>query len=288
MSVAIITDSNSGIFEKEAKENGIFVVPMPIIIEGKTYFEGIDIELDKFLELQEAGKDISTSQPSPASVMGTWDKALEEYDEVVYLPMTSGLSGSCATATAFSQDYDGKVQVVDNHRISVTLKVSVYQALELSKKGYSARTIKEILEKDAYNASIYITVDTLEHLKKSGRVTPAGAAIGEILHIKPVLTIQGDKLDAFSKVRGLKKAKKIMKEAIVEDIETRFKNDLDNLYLGAAYTLADKEEIEEWCKEVQALYPQLELVSDPLPLSIASHTGGNAIGIGVVAKNIKI
>ena len=284
MSVGVITDSNSGIFESEAAQNGMFVVPMPIVIDGQTYYEGIDIELEQFVELQDGGAEISTSQPAIAMVMDTWKKGLKEYDEIVYIPMTSGLSGSCSTAIAFSAEFDGKVVVVDNHRISVPQRASVYQALDLSKKGYSANQIKEILEEDAYNTSIYITVNTLEHLKKSGRVTPAGAAIGDLFHVKPVLTIQGEQLDAFAKVRGIKKAKAVMKEALIKDVEERFHGDIENLVIATAYTYVDKEDIEEGNNEVKALFPTADFQSDPLPLSIACHTGKNAFGLGVYKK----
>ena len=285
MSVAIITDSNSGIFEKEAQQNGLYVVPMPILIDGKTYYEGIDIEINKFFELQDAGTPMSTSQPSLADVLELWENVLKEYDEIVYIPMSSGLSGSCKTAMAFAQEFDGKVVVVDNHRVSVTMRRSVYNALDLAKKGYNANQIKDALEKDAYNASIYIALSTLEHLKKGGRITPTAAMIGDLLHVKPVLTIQGDVLDAYTKTRGIKKAKKAMKEAIVKDITERFGGDTSNLMIATSGSLTDEETIQEWNEEVKALYPDVEFFYDPLPLSILCHIGRDAVAIAIMSKD---
>lgn len=288
MKTAIVTDSNSGIFQDEAKELGIFVVPMPMLIDDKEAYEGIDIHLDEFLIAQESGKQITTSQPAPANVMDLWDKILEDYDELVYLPMSSALSGSCNTAKMLSEDYDGKVVVVDNHRISVTLKVSALQALELSKEGKSALEIKEILEKDSYNASIYIAVDTLEYLKRGGRITPAAAAIGSVLNLKPILSILGGKLDAFAKVRGMNKAKKIMIETAANDLKTRFSEySADELYIATAGSFRTKETADEWAKMVHEAFPEYEMMSDQLPLSIITHTGPDAMGIGVYPKKAK-
>ncbi len=288
MRTAIVTDSNSGIFSKQAKELGIYVVPMPILIEDKEFYEGVDVQFDEFISFQTEGKSISTSQPSPASVMDIWDEALKEYDELVYLPMSSALSGACDTACMLSADYDNRVVVIDNHRISVTLKVAVMQALKLSKEGKSANDIKETLLKDAYNASIYISVDTLEYLKKSGRVTPAGAAIASVLNIKPVLSILGGKLDAFAKVRGVAKAKKLMIETLRQDIKTRFKDySVDELYVATATTYKDTADAKAWALQVKEAFPEYEFITDYLPLSITSHTGPDAFGIGVVPKDVR-
>ncbi len=212
--VAILTDSNSGILQAEAEELGIQVVPMPFMIEGKTFYEGIDLTQEDFYKKLAENVEISTSMPEPGSVMDLWDKLLETHDEVVYIPMSSGLSSSCETAMMLAQDYDGKVQVVNNQRISVTMRQSVLDALELAEEGRSAAEIKKILEDAKFDSSIYIMVDTLYYLKKGGRITPAAAAFGELLKIKPVLQIQGEKLDAFAKARTVKKAKQIMIKAI--------------------------------------------------------------------------
>lgn len=288
MKTAIVTDSNSGIFLNDAEALGIYVVPMPIVIDDNELFEGVSIQFDEFITSQTSGKSISTSQPTPASVMDTWDKALETYDELVYLPMSSALSGACDTAKILSEDYEGRVHIIDNHRISVTLKVSVMQAIELAKAGKSAVEIKQILEDDAYNASIYIAVDTLEYLKKGGRVTPAGAALATVLNIKPVLSILGGKLDAFAKVRGINKAKKLMIETIKQDIETRFKDySIDELYVATATSFKNTEDADAWASMVKEAFPEYEFMTDYLPLSIISHTGPDAMGIGVLPKVIK-
>ena len=222
--IAVITDSNSGINFEDAKELGIKVLPMPFLIDGKTYFEEISLSQEEFFEKLENDVDISTSQPSPESVMKIWDEALEEADEVVYIPMSSGLSSSCHTALMLADDYDGKVQVVDNQRISVTQRQSVLDAMELAKRGLTAVQIKEKLEKVKFESSIYIMLDTLKYLKKGGRITPAAAAFGSALRLKPVLTIQGEKLDAFAKARTVKQAKSIMIESMKNDFEKRFQS----------------------------------------------------------------
>ena len=222
--VAILTDSNSGILQAEAEELGIQVVPMPFMIEGKTFYEGIDLTQEDFYKKLAENVEISTSMPEPGSVMDLWDKLLETHDEVVYIPMSSGLSSSCETAMMLAQDYDGKVQVVNNQRISVTMRQSVLDALELAEEGRSAAEIKKILEDAKFDSSIYIMVDTLYYLKKGGRITPAAAAFGELLKIKPVLQIQGEKLDAFAKARTVKKAKQIMIKAIQDDLANRFQD----------------------------------------------------------------
>ena len=208
--VAIVTDSNSGISQAEGKELGIYVIPMPFLVDGKLYFEDVDMNKEQFYHFLENDADLSTSQPSPGDVMDLWDKLLKEYDEIVHIPMSSGLSASCSTAMGLARDYDGKVQVVDNQRISVTMQQSVMDAKHLVAAGKSAAQIKEILEKEALESSIYLMVDTLKYLKKGGRITPAAALLGSALNLKPILQIQGDKLDAYKKVRGVKAAKKNM------------------------------------------------------------------------------
>lgn len=274
--VAVVTDSNSGITQREAKELGIRVVPMPFYIEGELYYEDITLSQKEFYEKLSGNADISTSQPSPADVMEIWEELLEEYDEVVHIPMSSGLSTSCETAMMLAKDFDGKVFVVNNQRISVTQRQAVLDALELAEAGKSGQEIHDILMKEKLEASIYITVDTLKYLKKGGRVTPAGAALGTVLNLKPVLTIQGEKLDAFAKVRGLKSAKKVMKEAMKKDLEERFGG--KKVHLEAAYTCTH-EEAQEWKKELEEYFPGYEIHMDALSLSVACHIGPGAMAV---------
>lgn len=274
--VAVVTDSNSGITQREAKELGIRVVPMPFYIDGELYYEDITLSQKEFYEKLSGNADISTSQPSPADVMEIWEELLEEYDEVVHIPMSSGLSTSCETAMMLAKDFDGKVFVVNNQRISVTQRQAVLDALELAEAGKSGQEIHDILMKEKLEASIYITVDTLKYLKKGGRVTPAGAALGTVLNLKPVLTIQGEKLDAFAKVRGLKSAKKVMKEAMKKDLEERFGG--KEVHLEAAYTCTH-EEAQEWKKELEEYFPGYEIHMDALSLSVACHIGPGAMAV---------
>ena len=276
--VAIVTDSNSGITQKRGEELGIYVLPMPFFIDGELYLEDITLSQEQFYEKLGADSEISTSQPSPGDVMDLWDKLLEDYDEIVCIPMSSGLSSTCETALSLAQDYDEKVQVVDNQRISVTQEQSVYDAIKLRDEGKSAAEIRQVLEKEKMQASIYITVDTLKYLKKGGRITPAAAAIGTVLNLKPVLQIQGEKLDAFAKVRGWKAAKKTMLNAIEKDLTDRFADVKDQMVLGMAYTCS-KEEADEWKNEIQTRFPDYELVEGPLSLSIACHIGPGAMAI---------
>ena len=233
--VAVITDSNSGITQVEAQKLGIAVLPMPFFINDTLYYEDITLTQDEFYRFLEQDADIKTSQPTPEAVMALWDKALERCDEVVYIPMSSGLSGSCATAKMLAEDYNGRVQVVNNQRISWTQKQSVLEAMVLAQKGYDALQIRELLERDALQASIYIAVDTLKYLKKGGRVTPAAAAFATVLNIKPVLQIQGEKLDAYAKVRGKKQAKKTMLDALEKDLNGRFAG--EKMYIRGALHL---------------------------------------------------
>ncbi len=274
--VAVVTDSNSGITQGRGKELGIHVFPMPFFINGELFLEDLTLTQEEFYEKLAKDAEISTSQPAPGDLMDLWDEVLKEYDEIVYIPMSSGLSAACENAIMLSKDYDGKVQVVDNQRVSVTLKQAVLEAIELVKEGKSAREIKEILEAEGKESSIYITVDTLKYLKKGGRITPAAAAIGTVLNIKPVLQIQGGKLDAFAKARGWKQAKKIMLDAIEKDMKERFEG--KPVWIQAAYTCT-KEEAESWKEEIQARIPNVEVDMDPLSLSVSCHIGPGALAV---------
>lgn len=280
--VAIMTDSNSGITQQEGKEMGIAVLPMPFIMDGETYFEDITLTQNDFYERLVGNCDISTSQPSPESVINMFDALLKEYDEVVHIPMSSGLSGSCQTAHLLAQDYNGKVHVVNNQRISVTQRQSVLDALTLAEGGEKGARIKEILEEDKLNSSIYIMLDTLYYLKKGGRITPAAAALGTILKLKPVLTIQGDKLDAFAKARTSSQGKKMMISAIKNDIETRF-GGTENISLQMAYTY-NKEAALAFKEEVEREFPGMEIVLNPLSLSVACHIGPGALAVACTKK----
>ncbi len=283
--VGIITDSNSGITQAQARELGISVLPMPFMINDETFFEEITLSRKEFYEKLGENANISTSQPSPESVLKLWDELLEEYDELVHIPMSSGLSGSCQTAYMLSQDYEGKVQVVNNQRISVTQRQSVLDAIELAKQGKSANEIKDILEADKFNSSIYIMIDTLYYLKKGGRITPAAAALGTLLRLKPVLQIQGDKLDAFAKARTVNQAKSIMINAIRNDIENRFGGvSADNqMYLQIAHT--ENEEAANILKEeLQKEFPDYPIYVDHLSLSVSCHIGPGALAITCCKK----
>ena len=279
--VAIVTDSNSGISQAEGKELGIYVIPMPFLVNGKLYFEDVDMNKEQFYHFLESDADLSTSQPSPGDVMDLWDKLLKEYGEIVHIPMSSGLSASCSTAMGLAQDYDGKVQVVDNQRISVTMQQSVMDAKHLATAGKSAAQIKEILEKEALESSIYLMVDTLKYLKKGGRITPAAALLGSALNLKPLLQIQGDKLDAYKKVRGVKAAKKNMLEAMKKDVEGRFSDYVTRgqLKLHVAYT-TDEETAKQWMEEVQNAFPDIPITRmDTLSFSVTCHTGPGVLAI---------
>lgn len=279
--VAIVTDSNSGISQAEGKEFGIYVIPMPFLVDGKLYFEDVDMNKEQFYHFLENDADLSTSQPSPGDVMDLWDKLLKEYDEIVHIPMSSGLSASCSTAMGLARDYDGKVQVVDNQRISVTMQQAVMDAKYLAAAGKSAAQIKEILEKEALESSIYLMVDTLKYLKKGGRITPAAALLGSALNLKPILQIQGDKLDAYKKVRGVKAAKKNMLEAMKKDVEGRFSDYVakGQLKLHVAYT-TDEETARQWKEEVQSVFPDIAISRmDPLSFSVTCHTGPGVLAI---------
>ena len=284
MKTAIMTDTNSGITKDAAEKLGIYVIHMPVIIDETTFYENDTITEEEFFCALSGDRHISTSQPSPGDVMDLWDQILSEgYDELVYIPMSSGLSNSCAAATGYAQDYDGKVQVIDNHRISVTMYESVLHAREMSLNGASAKEIKTALEADAYNSSIYITVNTLEYLKKGGRITPTAALIGTMLSIKPILTIQGEKLDSYAKARGsMKKAEEKMILAIQSDLEKRFsRQDMTKLHIGAAGAGLTDAQQEEWLSMLRSKFPEADVFYSPLSASISVHTGPGAVGIGI-------
>ena len=280
---AIVTDSNSGITQSRGKKLGIYVLPMPFFIDGELFLEEISLTQEQFYERLGADSDISTSQPSPGDVMELWEKLLKEYDEIVHIPMSSGLSNSCDTAVSIAEEYGGRVQVVNNQRISVTQEQSVYDAMTLRDRGMSAREIREVLEREKFQSSIYITVDTLKYLKKGGRVTPAAAAVGTVLNLKPVLQIQGEKLDAFAKVRGWKAAKRTMLNAIEKDLTGRFADVKDDMVLGMAYTCSS-EEAQEWKQEITERFPGYEIVEGPLSLSVACHIGPGAMAVTCMKK----
>ncbi len=279
--VKIVTDSNSGITQADAKKLGIFVLPMPFLIDGKEYFEDINLTQEQFYEHLKGDASVSTSQPAVASVTDLWDELLKDGSEIVHIPMSSGLSESCHTAQNLAKAYGGRVQVVDNQRISITQRQSVYDAIALAKQGKSAAEIKDVLLATKFDSSIYISLDTLKYLKKGGRLTPAAALIGTILRIKPVLQIQGEKLDAFKKVNTLKKAKEVMIAAIKKDFETRFKDLVASgeMQLSVAYT-ADDAEAKLFAEELKATFPNVPFCFiDPLSLSVSCHIGPGALAV---------
>ncbi|CDD35780.1 putative uncharacterized protein [Roseburia sp. CAG:309] len=279
--VCIITDSNSGITQKESKELGIVVIPMPFYINEVQHFEDIDMTQEQFYEaLMDEKTEVSTSQPSPDTIMQTWKEQLEEYDEIVHIPMSSGISSSCSTAMMLAQEdeFEGKVFVVDNQRISVTQRRSVQQAKELAERGYSAKEIHDILFRDKFQSSIYIMVNTLKYLRKGGRLTPAVAAIGTVLRIKPVLQIQGEKLDSYAKVKTLKQAKTTMLKAIRSDFEKRFSE--EEMEIDIAYTY-DKAEADKFKEEILEEYPNAQVYMDPLSLSVSCHIGPGALAVAL-------
>ncbi len=279
--VCIITDSNSGITQSESKELGIVVIPMPFYINEVQHFEDIDMTQEQFYEaLMDEKTEVSTSQPSPDTIMQTWRENLKEYDEIVHIPMSSGISSSCSTAMMLAQEeeFEGKVFVVDNQRISVTQRRSVQQAKELAERGYSAKEIHDILFRDKFQSSIYIMVNTLKYLRKGGRLTPAVAAIGTVLRIKPVLQIQGEKLDSYAKVKTLKQAKTTMLKAIRSDFEKRFSN--EEMEIDIAYTY-DKAEADKFKEEILQEYPNAKVYMDPLSLSVSCHIGPGALAVAL-------
>lgn len=286
MKIAIATDTNSSITQKQADEHGIHLLPMPVIIDGETYLEGLNINNAQLYNAMKEHRDISSSQPSPGQLTEFWENILKDgYDQIVYIPMSSGLSNSCHNAIQFSMDYDGKIQVVDNHRISLTQEASVLSALLLAQQGLTAEEIKNYLEERAYQSSIYITVDSMEYLKKGGRVTPAAAAFASVLNLKPILTIQGDKLDTYAKARGMKQAEEKMIEAIKQDRLTRFADVPDHqLRIETAGTFENEEKSEQWRQLVQSAFPSIPVSYVYLPCSIACHVGINAAGTAIMKR----
>lgn len=283
--VAIVTDSNSGITQEEGKQLGVFVLPMPFMIQEETFYEDINLTQEQFYEKLASGANIATSQPSPESVMELWDKLLKEYDEIVHIPMSSGLSGSCQSAIMLAEDYDGKVHVVNNQRISVTQRQSCLDAKLLASGGKNGKEIKQFLEEDKFNSSIYIMLDTLYYLKKGGRITPAAAAIGTMLRLKPVLQIQGDKLDAFAKARTTNQGKSIMLNAIKNDIETRFGGMTEDkhIWLQIAHT-ANLEAAQQYKEEVLQQFPGYDIHIGALSLSVSCHIGPGALALACCRK----
>jgi len=283
--IAVVTDSNSGITQEQAKAYGINVLPMPFFINGETYFEDISLTQEEFYERLEGNDDISTSMPSVGSVTDLWDELLEEHEEIVHIPMSSGLSSSCETALMLAQEYGGKVQVVNNQRISVTQRQSVEDALELAKRGKTAKEIKDYLEETKYDSSIYIMVDTLYYLKKGGRLTPAAAALGTLLKLKPVLQIQGEKLDSYAKARTVKQARTIMIDAIKSDFAKRFGDVTgENMHIFVAYS-KNKEAALDFKAQIEAAIPgRVVEVVDPLSLSVACHIGPGSLAVACAKK----
>lgn len=287
MKVAVMTDSNSGITQKEAKELGIFVLPMPFTIDGQEFEEDINLSQDEFYDKLMNGAEVFTSQPSAGEVTKFFDNILKDYDQIVHIPMSSGLSGSCQTALmlASEDEYKDKVYVVDSQRISVTQKIDVYDALKLSQQGKNAKEIHDILMANKLNATIYITVNTLDYLKKGGRITPAAAALGGLLKIKPILTIQGEKLDSFQKTRTMAKASKIMIDSVLKDVKERISQveDMSDTHIMIAYTF-DKEQALEFKQQVEDAFPNHEVICDPLSLSVACHIGPHALAVAACKK----
>ena len=282
--IAVVTDSNSGITQSQAKEYGIYVLPMPFMINEETFYEDITLTQEQFYQKLSENADVITSQPSPEEVMKLWDEVLKTHDEIVHIPMSSGLSGSCQSARMLAEEYGGRVQVVNNQRISVTQRQSALDALALVDKGMDAAAIKDILEKDKFNSSIYIMLDTLYYLKKGGRITPAAAALGTLLKLKPVLQIQGEKLDAFAKARTTNQGKSIMINAIRNDMNSRFGGaDKDNIWLQVAYTYnADAAQV--FTEELMEEFPGFDIHVDPLSLSIACHIGPGSLAVACCKK----
>lgn len=283
MKTAIMTDTNSGITAGEAQQLGIYVLPMPVLIDDHCYLEGMDIQPEQLYEAMERESKISTSQPSPGSIVELWNSILEAgYEEIVHIPMTSGLSGSCHSASLLAQEFGTKVYVVDNHRISATQRESVLEAKRMADAGSSAKEIKDYLEATALQSSIYLTVASLKYLRAGGRLGPSAAMLGTLLNIKPVLSIQGGQIEAFAKVRGMKLCGIKMIKAVQNDITTRFAGiPAEKLRVATAGTLQRKEEIDHWLKAVQDAFPHMPVDYAPLPCSIASHIGPDCMGIGI-------
>ncbi len=283
MSVAIVTDTNSGIGVEEGRDLGIYVLPMPVLIDGAVRYEGVDLTPEEFYRLQAEGHQVQSCQATPGEVMRLWDQALQAHQELVYIPMTSGLSGACQTGKMLAAEYGGRVQVADNHRISVTQRNSVMDALDLADRGWSAAEIREELERTAYDSIIYIGVDTLEYLRRGGRITPAAAAMGTVLQIKPLLKIEGQRLDAYAKVRGRKGCMRRLVEAM-EQSAAEFRRQGGPLCIGAAGSFLDPEERDAWIDMARQAFPEEEIFYDPLSLSIGCHVGPNAFGMAVTRR----
>ena len=285
--IGIVTDSHSGITPRQTKELGIMVLPMPFYIDGECFYENLTLSREAFFEKLNAKADVSTSQPSLGDVMQIWDTALTKYEKILYMPLSSGLSGSCAAATALACDkpYRGRVLVVDNGRVSALLHRSILDALELIQEGYSAEEIKEILERSRGEMVIYIAVDTLEHLKRGGRISPTTATLGTLLNVKPVLKFDVSTLDSYKNCHGFVKAKKAMLEAVQNDLQTTFKAQADNgeIYLLAAGS-ATKEATEEWIREIRAAFPGMDVMYDDLTLGLSCHIGAGGLGIGLSCR----
>ncbi len=282
--ITVMTDSNSGITQEEAGRLGVVVLPMPFYIDGQMYYEDIDLNQEQFYERLAQGKEITTSMPLVGDVADAWDRALKECDEIIHIPMSSGLSSTCETALVLAQNYDGRVQVADNQRISVTMRQSVIDAVQLAGQGKSAAEIKQILEECKFESSIYIMVNTLEYLRRGGRITPAAAALGTLLKLKPVLQIQGEKLDAFAKARTVRQARSIMVESMKNDFVKRFDSeDGAKMNLSMAYT-HNLSEAEEFKQEVQEAFPDNEIVLQPLSLSVSCHIGPGALAVACSKK----
>lgn len=286
MKVAIMTDTNSGIMVDEAKEIGIFCMPMPVIINEENYIEGVNLSRAHFFEVMMEGADVSTSQPSPGELVDMWDSILDEgYDEIVYIPMSSGLSSSQKNAEFFAKEYEGRITIADNHRISVTQRQSVMDAVLLAEAGYSAKGIKEILEETAYDSVVYLTVDTLDHLRKTGRVNATAATVGNVLGIKPILRTTGGNFEVCLPVRGIKKAMSKMIEEMNEELKTRFAGvPHDELIIGTAGSFVDQADAQNWCNTVKEAFPDIEVYYNKLSCSISVHTGPNAMGAGISRK----
>ena len=286
--VAILTDSNSGITQEESKKLGIFVEPMPFYIDGELYYEDIDLSQEEFYEKLTKGGEITTSMPITGNLMDSWENILKDYDQLVYIPMSSGLSSSCATAKMLAEDYEGRVVVVDNQRISVTQKLSALEAKKLADMGKSAQEICDALMENKSLSTIYITVDTLEYLKKGGRLTPAVAAIGSLLKIKPVLSIYGEKLDKYAMARTMKAAKQTMIDALKKDMKNVLHTDnLDDVIISIAHT-NNQEAAEKFREELLTEFPGKDIWIDPLSLSVSCHIGPGALACTVTKKLLDI
>lgn len=287
--IKIITDSNSGLLQKEGEELGVFVIPMPFTIDGEEYLEELTISQEKFYEFLEKNAEVTTSQPSRYYLQELWDEFLKEYDEIVYIPMSSGLSGTCANATALSQEYNGKVEVVDNHRISVTQKMSVVEAVKLAEQGKSAKEIKEYLENEKNNSAIYICMGTLKYLKKGGRITATAAALGSLLRIKPVLSSDGGNFEKFAIALNFGQAKKKMLAQVKSDLETKFKElyDSGNMVVSVAHT-QNEVEANKFKQEILNEFPNLEFNwVNPLSLSVSCHIGPGALAVAIYSNTVK-